>query len=708
MKIIKIKKQTYSKMLMFSFFATLSFQFSICARANDLPNVVLIVADDLGYADVSYTMDYAMSMRTSDYVDKPWSSKPLAEVHTPNIDRLARQAAVFTNGYVNANVCSPTRAGLMLGRYQQRVGIYSAGTGGTGMPLYESPEHSKSGVDFPKINPMMPEFLKQSADPSRHYVCGAFGKWHLGLDRVVRVRKDGSIKSKSGGVSSMDFDYVSIGNGYEEPDLKAPINDELAPVNTDQPFDPTWKGGSPWHCLNRGFDHYFYFMGRGAHDFWDPNGIYDSNDPKHPLRRTVGLDKRLNPGASGTANDAQIPDEAWESSGAPYRIHKERVPENYLTVRITDAVCDFIKQQAASPQPFLAYVPYNAPHSPLQTPHHMDPVTGILDPLGVNDRRYHVVDEAGAPVTPVTDKVFADWLDPKTPDPKWFPDPLYYYETYKDDPDAFRFFYGVEVTKKYEEVIRRRCRTVAMNQWIDKGIGQIVEKLKDPNGDGDYSDSVYDNTIILFLSDNGGATVGGASNAPLSMGKHSNFEGGLRVPFFISWPAMLKKQYGTAVNDIGETVAKQQLIHAPVMAFDILPTLLEITGEKPLKPDPLLNAEAQAFYDYTPDGKSLLPLIRGEVDSIHDYLFWAQEKDSITTGAVRRDQWKLVFSKKGSISLYNLDEDIAELQDRSADHPEIVKDLKKAYIDFMNSAAESYRQPVPNKLMPKSLQAASQ
>ncbi|MEM7673965.1 MAG: sulfatase-like hydrolase/transferase [Verrucomicrobiota bacterium] len=698
------QKQTYSKVLPFSIFAAISLPFFVvCARANDLPNVVLIVADDLGYADVSYTMDYAMSMRTTDYVDKPWSSTPLAEVHTPNIDRLARQAAVFTNGYVNANVCSPTRAALMLGRYQHRVGIYDAGTGGTGMPVYESPKHSKSGVDFPRINPMMPEFLRQSADPSRHYVSGAFGKWHLGLDRVLSVRADGSITTKNGGVSSKDFNYVSIGNGYEEPDIQAPISG----LKAGQRFDPSWKGGSPWHSLNRGFDHYFYFMGRGAHDFWNPNGIYDSHDPKHPLRRTVGLDKRLNPGSSGTANDAEIPDEAWEKDAAPYRIHNERVPENYLTVRITDAVCDFIEQQAASPQPFLAYVPYNAPHSPLQTPHHMDPATGVLDPLGVNDRRYHVVDESGAPVTPFTDKVFADWSDPRTPDPNWFPDPLYYYETFKDDPNAFRFFAGVEVPKKYEELVRRRCRTLAMNQWIDKGIGQIVQKLKDPNGDGDDSDSVYDNTIIMFISDNGGATPGGASNAPLSMGKQSNFEGGIRVPFFLSWPAMLKKQYGTAKNDIGETVAKQRLIHAPVMAFDILPTMLDITGEKPLQPDPLLSEEARAFYDYTPDGKSLLPLIRGDVDSIHDYLFWAQTKNSITAGAVRRNQWKLVFSRKGSISLHNLDEDIAELHDRSADYPEIFKELKETYIEFMNSAAESFRQPVPNKLIPKSLQTTS-
>ena len=93
---------------------------------SQAPNVVLIVADDLGYADVSFTMDYAMDRRNS----PGWDPTPLAEVHTPSNDRLAAQSAIFTNGYVNGNVCSPTRAALMLGRYQSRVGIYNSGTSG--------------------------------------------------------------------------------------------------------------------------------------------------------------------------------------------------------------------------------------------------------------------------------------------------------------------------------------------------------------------------------------------------------------------------------------------------------------------------------------------------------------------------------------------------------------------------------------------------
>src|SRR5688500_6574089 len=68
------------------------------------PNVVLIVADDLGYADVGYL-------------------KQSEDVKTPHIDALAAGGVHFTNGYVSAPVCSPMRAGLLTGRYQQRFGF---------------------------------------------------------------------------------------------------------------------------------------------------------------------------------------------------------------------------------------------------------------------------------------------------------------------------------------------------------------------------------------------------------------------------------------------------------------------------------------------------------------------------------------------------------------------------------------------------------
>ena len=106
--------------------------------ADDRPNVIVILADDLGYADVG---EYGIA----------------AEVRTPNLDRLARQGVLCTAGYVTAPQCSPSRAGLLTGRYQQRFGLDSIPD--CPMPLEEV---------------TLAERLQGAG-----YACGMVGKWHL-------------------------------------------------------------------------------------------------------------------------------------------------------------------------------------------------------------------------------------------------------------------------------------------------------------------------------------------------------------------------------------------------------------------------------------------------------------------------------------------------------------------------------------------------
>ncbi len=118
---------------------------TVLADAARKPNVIVILADDLGYADVGFN--------------------GCKDIQTPNIDSLAKHGVRCTSGYVSHSFCSPTRAGLMTGRYQQRFGHENN-------PAY-LPEDTKVGL--PLSQKTIADVMKLAG-----YVTGAIGKWHLG------------------------------------------------------------------------------------------------------------------------------------------------------------------------------------------------------------------------------------------------------------------------------------------------------------------------------------------------------------------------------------------------------------------------------------------------------------------------------------------------------------------------------------------------
>ena len=114
------------------------------AAARAKPNIVLIVADDLGYGELGV---YG------------------GDIPTPNLDALARAGVRLTDGYVSAPLCTPSRAGLMTGRYQGRFGVYT----NTG----DAPVVARSAL--PPTETTIARVLR-----ARGYATGIVGKWHLG------------------------------------------------------------------------------------------------------------------------------------------------------------------------------------------------------------------------------------------------------------------------------------------------------------------------------------------------------------------------------------------------------------------------------------------------------------------------------------------------------------------------------------------------
>jgi arylsulfatase A-like enzyme len=206
-----------------------------------------------------------------------------------------------------------------------------------------------------------------------------------------------------------------------------------------------------------------------------------------------------------------------------------------------------------------------------------------------------------------------------------------------------------EDVKKFNTGDATRNTLMAMLQHLDAGIGRVVKTLKD--------EGLFENTLLIFLTDNGGAKAMNANNAPLRGFKQQNYEGGIRTPFIVSWPARLPAGGRCDV---------------PVFSLDLLPTALAAAGVTPTTEKPF-------------DGKDIMPALRGETKSLRENFFWSEGGE---TGewAVRSANWKLVASPPRS-ELFDLATDPAEKTDLAAGNPEKVKELTALYNAWLDEMA---------------------
>ncbi len=321
----------------------------------------------------------------------------------------------------------------------------------------------------------------------------------------------------------------------------------------------------------------------------------------------------------------------------------------YMTDAFTDTAMAFLDQhrQQEKEKPFFLYLAYTAPHWPLHAlKEDIDRYEGQYDKGWdtLRSQRYERMRQLGI----LNEK---HRLSPRPEDiPAW---------TEVDDQQKW-----ADRMEVYAAMVDR----------MDQGIGQLVENLRS-HGD-------LDNTLILFLSDNGGCAenidgrqlnqagveVGhkgsyvaydqpwaNASNTPYRMYKSWTEEGGIITPFIAHWPKGIRQATGSINESTGHIV-------------DIMATCVEIAGAD--YPTQYKGQDVAAQR-----GTSLLPVFTGK--TLKDRtLYW----EHYGKWAVREGDWKLVGSQDNKkMALYNLSEDPTEVKDLSRQHPERVKAISRKY-----------------------------
>lgn len=321
----------------------------------------------------------------------------------------------------------------------------------------------------------------------------------------------------------------------------------------------------------------------------------------------------------------------------------------YSTDLFTDYSIRYIDQALDEKKPFLLYLAHTAPHFPLQAPESVV-------------AKYRGKYMAG------WDKLREDRYRRQIAlgliDPSWPLSPAS--ETSLKDGE-------VPAWGSLDEAAKRRSDRImalyaACVDRIDQSVGRIVDELKKRDA--------LDNTLIIFLSDNGGSGEGPMlgklaeaprgekafcgfawarlENTPFRYHKHFSHEGGIATPFILHWPRGFS-QRGSIVRD------KAHII-------DIMPTLLEAAGAA--------YPKEMGGEKITPmEGKSLMPALAGKPMPQRGALFWEHNENA----AIREGDWKLVRTSHGPWELYKMDADRTELHNLAAAKPELVSELESKW-----------------------------
>ena len=216
------------------------------------------------------------------------------------------------------------------------------------------------------------------------------------------------------------------------------------------------------------------------------------------------------------------------------------------------------------------------------------------------------------------------------------------------------------VKKRLPDVSPTRAKLIALIEDMDLAIGRVMEAVRQTNRE----------TLVVFVSDNGGQLSVGADNGGLRSGKQSNYEGGLRIPAIFHWPGHIKA--GTECSAIGATM-------------DLLPTIASLT-------------EAQSPEDI--DGISLMPwLSDATTDLASREIYFVRREGGknycgLTIEAFRKGEWKLVHNLPTQpFELYNLSEDPLEENNLAASNPAKLREMMNAIMLHIQAGGQVPWQP---------------
>lgn len=313
----------------------------------------------------------------------------------------------------------------------------------------------------------------------------------------------------------------------------------------------------------------------------------------------------------------------------------------YSTDAFTDATIDFLKNEREENKPFFVYLAYIAPHFPLQAKD-----SDIAKYENTYRVGYDLIRNARHQKQQLLGVV---------------PDGM------PMSPSA----YDWNRVKDKEQEARKMAVYAAQIDCLDQNIGKLMTTLQ--------SEGIAENTMVLFLSDNGGcrsdfnktpdAEIGtrdsnaaygkwyNVSNTPYRQGKNQEHEGGIISPMVIHWPSGIDKP--------------GRLVHEPLHVMDIMPTCLQL-------------ADTSYPFDFAGkrldplDGIGFLSLLNGGRQDPNRVFYWEHEGNR----AVRRGSWKLVSLHKKRWELYDLSIDPFEVNDVSNKHPTRVAELGKLYNEW--------------------------